>query len=50
LQRFANEVLKTAKKANHEKKPEDPKGNFLEAHKEVNYIYSGPDSYEPKRK
>jgi hypothetical protein len=31
------------------KKLEDPKGDFPEAHKEVNYIYSGPDSYEPKR-
>jgi hypothetical protein len=50
LQGFADEVLKTAKKASHEKKPEEPKGDFPEAHKEVNYIYSGSDSYEPKRK
>jgi hypothetical protein len=33
-----------------EKKPKDPKGDFCEAHKEVNYIYGGPDSYEPRRK
>jgi hypothetical protein len=39
-----------AKKAKQEKKQEDPKGDFPEAHKEVNYIYSGPDSYEPRRK
>jgi hypothetical protein len=39
-----------AKKANQEKKSEDPKGDFPKAHKEVNYIYGGPDSYEPKRK
>jgi hypothetical protein len=39
-----------AKSADQEKKPEDPKGNFPEAHNEVNYIFSGPDSYEPKRK
>jgi hypothetical protein len=32
------------------KKPEEPKGDFLEAHKEVNYIYGGPDSYESRRK
>jgi hypothetical protein len=39
-----------AKAANQEKKPDDSKGNFPEAHKEVNYIFGGPDSYEPKRK
>jgi hypothetical protein len=39
-----------AKLADQEKKPEDPKGNFPEAHKEVNYIFGGLDSYEPKRK
>jgi hypothetical protein len=39
-----------AKPANHEKKPEDPKGDFPEAHKEVNYIFRDPGSYEPKRK
>jgi hypothetical protein len=38
------------KLAEQEKKPEDPKGNFPKAHKEVNYIFSGPNSYEPKRK
>jgi hypothetical protein len=32
------------------KKPEEPKGDFPEAHKEVNYIYGGPDSYESRRK
>jgi hypothetical protein len=41
LQGFVDEVLKTAKMADHKKKPEDPKGNFHEAHKEVNYIYGG---------
>jgi hypothetical protein len=30
-------------------KPEDPNGDFPEAHKEVNYIYGGPDSYESRR-
>jgi hypothetical protein len=39
-----------AKAVDQEKKPEDPKGDFPEAHKEVNYIFGGPDSYEPKRK
>jgi hypothetical protein len=29
-----------------EKKPKELKGDFLEAHKEVNYIFGGPDSYE----
>jgi hypothetical protein len=43
-------VLKTAKKADQEKKPEEPNGNFPEAHKKVNYIYGGPDSYESRRK
>jgi hypothetical protein len=38
------------KPTDQEKKSEDPKGNFPEAHKEVNYISSGPDSYESKRK
>jgi hypothetical protein len=38
-----------AKKADQEKKPEDPKGDFPEAHKEVNYIYGGLDSYESHR-
>jgi hypothetical protein len=35
-------VLKTAKKTNQEKKPDDPKGDFPEADKEVSYIYGGP--------
>jgi hypothetical protein len=43
-------VLKTAKKDDLEKNPKDPKGDFPEAHTEVNYIYGGPDSYESKRK
>jgi hypothetical protein len=34
-----------AKAADQEKKPKDPKGDFPEAHKEVNYIFLGPDSY-----
>jgi hypothetical protein len=33
-----------------EKNPEDPNDDFSDAHKEVNYIFGGPDSYEPKRK
>jgi hypothetical protein len=36
--------------ADQEKKPEDPKGDFPEAHEEVNYMFGGPDSYEPKSK
>jgi hypothetical protein len=47
---FRDEVVKTAKKANQEKKPEEPKGDFSKAHKEVNYIYGGPNSYESRRK
>jgi hypothetical protein len=35
-----------AKKADQENKPEDLKCDFPGAHKEVNYIYDGPDSYE----
>jgi hypothetical protein len=50
LQGFVDEVLKTAKGADQEKKPEEPKGDFPKAHKEVNYIYGGPDSYESRRK
>jgi hypothetical protein len=50
LQGFTDEFLKTAKGADQEKKPEDPKGDFPEAHKEVNYIYGGPESYESRRK
>jgi hypothetical protein len=45
-----HKVLKTAKGADQEKKPEEPKGDFPEAHKEVNYIYGGPDSYESRQK
>jgi hypothetical protein len=43
-------VLKTAKGADQEKKPEESKGDFPEAHKEVNYIYGDPVSYESRRK
>jgi hypothetical protein len=50
LQGFTYEVLKTSKWTDQEKEPEDPKGDFLEAHKEVNYIYGGPESYESRRK
>jgi hypothetical protein len=50
LQGFAIEVLKSAKKVEQDKKPGDPKGDFPEAHKEINYIYGGPDSYESRRK
>jgi hypothetical protein len=50
LQGFTDEVLKTAKGADQEKKPEEPKGDFPEAHKEVNYIYGDSDSYESRRK
>jgi hypothetical protein len=32
------------------KKPEEPNGDFPEVHKEVNYIYGGPDSFESRRK
>jgi hypothetical protein len=38
------------KKTNQEKKPKEPNGDFPKAHKEANYIYGGPDSYESKRK
>jgi hypothetical protein len=38
------------KRADQEKKAEEPKGDFLEAHKEVNYIYGGSDSYESRQK
>jgi hypothetical protein len=48
LQGFADEVLKMVKGANQEKIPEQTKGVFPEAHKGVNYIYGGPDSYEVK--
>jgi hypothetical protein len=39
-----------AKGAGQDKKPEEPKGGFPEAHKEANYIYGGPNSYESRRK
>jgi hypothetical protein len=50
LQCFAGEVLMSAKKTDQDKKPKDPKGDFPKARKEVNYIFSWPDSYESKRK
>jgi hypothetical protein len=39
-----------AKGVDQEKKPKETKGDFLKAHKEVNYIYGGPDSYGSRRK
>jgi hypothetical protein len=39
-----------AKIADQEKKLEESKGDFLEAHKKINYIYGGLDSYESRRK
>jgi hypothetical protein len=39
-----------AKGTDQEKKTEDPKGDFPEGHKEINYIYGGPESYESMRK
>jgi hypothetical protein len=39
-----------AKGVDQEKNPEEPKGDFLEAHKEVNYIYGDPNSYESRRR
>jgi hypothetical protein len=35
-----------ARMADQEKNLKETKGDFPEAHKEVNYIYGGPDSYE----
>jgi hypothetical protein len=43
-------VLKTAKGVDQEKKPKEPKDDFPEAHREVNYIFGGPESYELRRK
>jgi hypothetical protein len=50
LQGFVDEVLKTAKGADQEKKPKEPKGDFPKTHNEVNYIYGGPNSYESRQK
>jgi hypothetical protein len=50
LHGFIDEVLKMAKKDDQEKKPREPNCDIPKAHKEVNYIYSGPDSYESRRK
>jgi hypothetical protein len=36
--------------ADQEKKPDDPKGDFPKAHKEVNYIYGGLVSCQSRRK
>jgi hypothetical protein len=38
------------KEDDQEKRPEEPKGDILKAHKEDNYIYGGPDSYESRWK
>jgi hypothetical protein len=43
-------VLKTTKGANQEKRNKESKGDIPKAHKEVNYIYGGPESYESRRK
>jgi hypothetical protein len=50
LEGFADEVLRSAKKVQQDKMSEDMKGDFPKAHKEVNYIYGGPNSYESRRK
>jgi hypothetical protein len=42
-------VLKTAKRTDQEKEPKEHKGDFPEAHKEVNYIHGSTDSYESRR-
>jgi hypothetical protein len=39
-----------AKGSDQEKKLKDPKGDFPKAHKVVNYIYGGPESYESRSK
>jgi hypothetical protein len=39
-----------AKGTDQEKKSEDPKGEFPEAHKEVIYIYGGLESHQSRRK
>jgi hypothetical protein len=49
LQGFTDEVLKMDKKDDQEKKLEDSKCNFPEAHTEVNYIYGGLDSSMSRR-
>jgi hypothetical protein len=38
LQGFVDEVLKSAKKAEQDRKPEDLRDDFPEAQKEANYI------------
>jgi hypothetical protein len=48
--RELDQVLKIAKKVDQEKQPKEPKGDFPKAHKEVNYIYGGPDSYGSRTK
>jgi hypothetical protein len=37
-----------AKLADQEKKPKDPKEDFLEAHKDVNYILVAPTRMSPR--
>jgi hypothetical protein len=39
-----------AKGADQERKPEEPKGDFPKVHKEVKYIYGGPNSFESRPK
>jgi hypothetical protein len=48
LEGFTDEVLKIAKRATSQ--PKEPKGDLPKAHKEVNYIYGGPHSYESRQK
>jgi hypothetical protein len=43
--RFHRWSAQVGQRANQEKKLKEPKGDFPEAHKEVNYIYGGPDSF-----
>jgi hypothetical protein len=50
LEGFADEVLRSVKKVQLDKMSEDMKGDFPKVHKEVNYIYGGPNSYESRRK
>jgi hypothetical protein len=50
LQGFTDKVLQSTKKTEQEKKMEDLKSDFLEACKEINYIFDGTQSYESKRK
>jgi hypothetical protein len=49
LHGFTDKVHKSARKVEQEKKAEDLKSDSPEARKEINYIFSGLDSYELKR-